>query len=160
MRDLKKIVFAKFKGKVDRGGSPYIGHLHRVANYAEKIVKGSYLTGFLHDVLEDTDLTADDLYLYGVSNSVINRVSVLTRADGIGYKSYIKKIKKYAKTNNDKIILAVKIADLNDNLNVSRLKVLQSDDFSRLKKYMEARQSLLDTLNFLNSIDEKKMKRD
>ena len=91
MRDLKKIVFAKFAGKVDRGGSPYIGHLHRVANFAEKIVKGSYLTGFLHDVLEDTDLTADDLYLYGVSNSVINRVSVLTRADGISYKSYIKK---------------------------------------------------------------------
>lgn len=156
MRDLKKIVFAKFAGKVDRGGSPYIGHLHRVANFAEKIVKGSYLTGFLHDVLEDTDLTADDLYLYGVSNSVINRVSVLTRADGVGYKSYIKKIKKYAKINNDKIILAVKIADLNDNLNVSRLKVLQSDDFCRLKKYMEARQSLEDTLNFLNSTDGKR----
>lgn len=62
--------------------------------------------------------------------------------------------------NNDRVILAVKIADLNDNLNVSRLKVLQSDDFNRLKKYMEARQSLLDTLIFLNSMDEKKMKRD
>lgn len=160
MMDLKKIVSAKFEGKVDRGGNPYIGHLHRVANFAEKIVKGSYLTGFLHDVLEDTDLTADDLYLYGVSNSVINRVSVLTRSDGVSYKSYIKKIKKYAKMNNDRVILAVKIADLNDNLNVSRLKVLQSDDFSRLKKYMEARQSLLDTLIFLNSMDEKKMKRD
>ena len=110
--------------------------------------------------MEDTDLTADDLYLLGVDDSVINRVSVLTRVDGVGYKNYIKKIKKYAKINNDRIILAVKIADLNDNLNVSRLKVLQSDDFSRLKKYMEARQSLLDTLNFLNSMYEKKMKRD
>lgn len=159
MKNLKKIVFAKFAGKVDRGGAPYIGHIHRVANRAEKIVKGSYLTGFLHDVLEDTDLTADDLYLLGVDDSVINRVTVLTRVDGVGYKNYIKKIKKYAKVNNDKIILAVKISDLNDNLNVSRLKVLQSDDFCRLKKYMEARQSLEDTLNFLNSMDGKKMKR-
>lgn len=156
MGNLEKIVFAKFEGKVDRGGNPYIGHLHRVANFAEKIVKGSYLTGFLHDVLEDTDLTADDLYLLGVDDSVINRVSVLTRVDGVGYKNYIKKIKKYAKINNDKIILAVKISDLNDNLNVSRLKVLQSDDFCRLKKYMEARQSLEDTLNFLNSTDGKR----
>lgn len=159
MENLKKIVFAKFAGKVDRGGAPYIGHIHRVANRAEKIVKGSYLTGFIHDVLEDTDLTADDLYLLGVDDSVINRVSVLTRVDGVGYKNYIKKIKKYAKVNNDKIILAVKISDLNDNLNVSRLKVLQSDDFCRLKKYMEARQSLEDTLKFLNSMDGKKMKR-
>lgn len=149
MENLKKIVLAKFEGKVDRGGNPYIGHIHRVANRAEKITKGSYLTGFLHDVFEDTDLTADDLYLHGVSNSVINRVSVLTREDGISYKSYIKKIKKYAKINNDIIILAVKIADLNDNLNVSRLRVLHCTDVNRLKKYMEARQSLEDTLRFL-----------
>lgn len=157
MKDrLVEVVIDKFRDKVDKGGYPYIEHLYRVADGAEELQVGSYMTGFLHDTLEDTDLTADDLYLYGVSNSVINRVSVLTRADGISYKSYIKKIKKYAKMNNDRVILAVKIADLNDNLNVSRLKVLQSDDFNRLKKYMEARQSLEDTLNFLNSMDGKK----
>ena len=111
---------------------------------------GSYITGLIHDALEDTDLTADDLFLLGVRNADINRVSVLTRKPDDVYEHYINRIKKYAKQHNDKIILAVKIADLNDNLNASRLKGLNNQDLLRLQRYMNARKKLSATLGNLN----------
>ena len=76
MKDrLVEVVIDKFRDKVDKGGHPYIGHLYRVADGAEELQVGSYMTGFLHDTLEDTDLTADDLFLLGVSNAVISTIS-------------------------------------------------------------------------------------
>lgn len=150
MKDrLVEVVIDKFRDKVDKGGHPYIEHLYRVADGAEELQVGSYMTGFLHDTLEDTDLTADDLFLLGVSNAVINRVSMLTKPHDMPYEKYIYRIKNYARKNRDKIILAVKIADLNDNLNVSRLKMLKDEDFKRLVRYMKARQKLSDVLNYL-----------
>lgn len=150
MKDrLVEVIIDKFRDKVDKGGHPYIEHLYRVAYGAEELQVGSYMTGFLHDTLEDTDLTADDLFLLGVSNAVINRVSMLTKPHDMPYEKYIGRIKNYARKNRDKIILAVKIADLNDNLNVSRLKMLRDEDFKRLVRYMKARQKLFDVLNYL-----------
>lgn len=146
---LIEVLIEKFRDKTDKGGKPYIEHIFRVAEEAEVIQVGSYLTGLLHDVLEDTDLTADDLYLLGVGNAVINRVTALTKNHDECYGTYINRIKKYAKKYNDKIILAVKIADLNDNLNISRLKNIQDRDFIRLKRYFFARQSLLNIFDNL-----------
>lgn len=147
---LIEVLIEKFRDKKDRGGHPYIEHIFRVAEEAEALQVGSYITGLIHDALEDTDLTADDLFLLGVRNADINRVSVLTRKPDDVYEHYINRIKKYAKQYNDKIILAVKIADLNDNLNVSRLKGLNNQDLLRLQRYMNARKKLSATLNNLN----------
>lgn len=147
---LIEVLIEKFRDKKDRGGHPYIEHIFRVAEEAEALQVGSYITGLIHDALEDTDLTADDLFLIGVRNADINRVSVLTRKPDDVYEHYINRIKKYAKQYNDKIILAVKIADLNDNLNVSRLKGLNNQDLLRLQRYMNARKKLSATLNNLN----------
>ena len=91
MKDrLIEVVIDKFR---DKGGHPYIEHLYRVADGAEELQVGSYVTGFLHDTLEDTDLTADDLFLLGVSNAVINRVSILTKPHDMPYEKYIGRIK-------------------------------------------------------------------
>ena len=137
MKDrLVEVVIDKFRDKVDKGGHPYIEHLYRVADGAEELQVGSYMTGFLHDTLEDTDLTADDLFLLGVSNAVINRVSMLTKPHDMPYEKYIDRIKNYARKNRDK-------------LNVSRLKMLKDEDFKRLVRYMKARQKLSDVLNYL-----------
>ena len=147
---LIEVLIEKFRDKKDRGGHPYIEHIFRVAEEAEALQVGSYITGLIHDALEDTDLTADDLFLLGVRNADINRVSVLTRKHDDVYEHYINRIKKYAKQYNDKIILAVKIADLNDNLNASRLKGLNNQDLLRLQRYMNARKKLSATLDNLN----------
>ena len=147
---LIEVLIEKFRDKKDRGGHPYIEHIFRVAEEAEALQVGSYITGLIHDALEDTDLTADYLFLLGVRNADINRVSVLTRKPDDVYEHYINRIKKYAKQYNDKIILAVKIADLNDNLNASRLKGLNNQDLLRLQRYMNARKKLSATLDNLN----------
>jgi len=147
---LIEVLIEKFRDKKDRGGHPYIEHIFRVAEEAEALQVGSYVTGLIHDALEDTDLTADDLFLLGVRNADINRVSMLTRKPDDVYEHYINRIKKYAKQYNDKIILAVKIADLNDNLNTSRLKGLNNQDLLRLQRYMKARKKLSATLDNLN----------
>lgn len=147
---LIEVLIEKFRDKKDRGGHPYIEHIFRVAEEAEALQVGSYVSGLIHDALEDTDLTADDLFLLGVRNADINRVSVLTRKPDDVYEHYINRIKKYAKQYNDKIILAVKIADLNDNLNASRLKGLSNQDLLRLQRYMNARKKLSATLDNLN----------
>ncbi|MFC2353156.1 hypothetical protein [Eikenella halliae] len=150
IEQLIEILIEKLRDQKDRGGHPYIEHIFRVAEEAEALQVGSYITGLIHDALEDTDLTADDLFLLGVRNADINRVSVLTRKPDDVYEHYINRIKKYAKQYNDKIILAVKIADLNDNLNASRLKGLNNQDLLRLQRYMNARKKLSATLNNLN----------
>lgn len=150
IEQLIEVLIEKFRDKKDRGGHPYIEHIFRVAEEAEALQVGSYVSGLIHDALEDTDLTADDLFLLGVRNADINRVSVLTRKPDDVYEHYINRIKKYAKQYNDKIILAVKIADLNDNLNASRLKGLNNQDLLRLQRYMNARKKLSATLDNLN----------
>lgn len=147
---MSEVLFEKFRDKTDRGGKPYIEHLFRVAEEAEAIQVGSYLSGLLHDALEDTNLTADDLYLLGVQDAVIDRVSVLTKLENENYETYIRRIKQYAKRRKDKVVLAVKIADLNDNLNLSRLSNLHESDWMRIKRYMKARQSLTQVFNNLN----------
>jgi len=108
IEQLIEVLIEKFRDQKDRGGHPYIEHIFRVAEEAEALQVGSYITGLIHDALEDTDLTADDLFLLGVRNADINRVSVLTRKPDDVYEHYINRIKKYAKQHNDKIILAVK----------------------------------------------------
>lgn len=150
IEQLIEVLIEKFRDQKDRGGHPYIEHIFRVAEEAEALQVGSYITSLIHDALEDTDLTADDLFLLGVRNADINRVSVLTRKPDDVYEHYINRIKKYAKQYNDKIILAVKIADLNDNLNASRLKGLNNQDLLRLQRYMNARKKLSATLDNLN----------
>ena len=145
-----EVLFEKFKDKTDRGGNPYIEHLFRVAEESEAICVGSYLTGLLHDAIEDTDLTSDDLYLLGVRRKVINRVSVLTKGEDENYRIYINRIKKYAKRHTDLNILAVKISDLNDNLNLSRLKSFNEGDLGRVQRYFAARNGLIEVFDGIN----------
>lgn len=152
---VSEVLFDKFRDKRDRGGRPYTEHLFRVAEEAEAIQVGAYLTGLLHDAIEDTDLTADDLYLLGVGSAVIDRVSVLTRLPHEGYELYVKRLKKYARRHKDKIVLAVKIADLTDNLNLGRLNSLQNSDWERVKRYMQTRQALIQMLATLNRKESK-----
>lgn len=149
MDKIKKTVIELFKDKTDRGGNPYIGHLLRVAQEAEALQAGSYLTGILHDTLEDTDFNEEDLLKLGVDNQDITRVRVLTKKNHDVYGDYINRINKYATEHKDKIILAVKIADLNDNLNVARLKSLNTRDLARLKRYIKAKAKLSKTFEEL-----------
>ena len=125
-----KIATEAHKGQVDKAGVAYIEHPKFVANLVnteeEKIV------ALLHDVIEDTTGTLQDLKKYGFSKEVIEAIILLTKNKTVKYSEYIRNIKL------NKIARIVKIADLKHNSDISRLSSITQKDLDRLKKYKEA----------------------
>lgn len=123
------------KGTIDKGGSLYILHplrvMHNVNTMEEKIV------AVLHDVIEDTEITYDMLISKGFPNQIIEALKSVTRNKDESYMNFIKR----AKLNP--IGRVVKLNDLNDNLNLSRIENPRKEDYDRLKKYEKAKKELL-----------------
>jgi Guanosine polyphosphate pyrophosphohydrolases/synthetases len=117
-------------GQTDKGGNPYILHPIRLMlnalNEQEKIV------ALLHDVVEDSEITLDDLRNEGFSEEIIEAVDRLTRRPTETYDEFIERIE-----DND-IARRVKILDLLDNSMMSRIKNPSEKDLERLKKYRKA----------------------
>ncbi len=121
-----------FEGKYDKGGEPYILHCLRVMNSLHTRDKELQCIAVLHDVVEDTDITLNDLLKIGFSLRVVNAVDILTHLPEDDYDTYIKRIS----LNEDARL--VKLADLRDNSNITRLKGLRKKDFDRMEKYHKA----------------------
>lgn len=103
----------KHKGQVDKGNVPFILHpLTLAMKFNNDDLRA---IAVLHDVLEDTDATVEDLEQIGMSETVVNAVIALTRNMNESYRTYIKRVKK------DPFARAVKIEDLNHNLQRDRL---------------------------------------
>lgn len=122
-----RIAAEAHKGMMDKGGSPYIHHPEWVAGHVEE-TEGKIL-GWLHDVLEDTSVTEDDLRAAGFPERIILRLRRLTRKDGQKYSEYIRLVAK------DRLTRKVKLADLENNRDISRIPEPQEEDFRRLTKY-------------------------
>lgn len=126
----------KHSGQLDKGGQPYIGHLKRVAdkldNYELKTI------AILHDILEDTDTTEQELYKMGFCESIVNVVAILTKPEGMEYFDYIARIKTSDKAKK------VKLADLSDNMRIDRIPNPTAKDFERFEKYKKAIEILKD----------------
>ncbi|PNX47996.1 MAG: hypothetical protein BV459_03225 [Thermoplasmata archaeon M11B2D] len=125
-------------GSVDLGGAPYILHPIRVA--ASLLVVWPYdyelaAIGLLHDVVEDTNMTFEDLEKIGFSPRVVDALRALTHKKGVPYDAYIDDL---IATKNWSAI-AVKLADLKDNANLSRLgNNVGAADIKRTEKYIRA----------------------
>ena len=118
------------RGQFDKGGSPYINHPLAVS----KMVKGEdeKIVALLHDVLEDSDLTADDLVEYGFPVEIVKAVKVLTKKQGVSYDTYLAEVKK------NKVARRVKIADITHNMDISRIAKPTRKDLQRVEKYKKA----------------------
>ena len=92
----------------------------------------STCVALLHDVVEDSDYTFEDLINEGFDDDIIEALKLLTHNDGSEYFTYIKRIK-----TND-IARSVKLADLKHNSDLSRLSVVSAESLIRQKKYLEA----------------------
>ena len=119
------------KGVKDKGGHDYIHHpirvMHAMSNDQEKIV------AILHDVVEDSDWTFERLKEEGFEDSVIESLRCVTKySEEEDYQEFIKR----AATN--KIATKVKMADIEDNLDLSRLGTLTEKDLIRIEKYKKA----------------------
>ena len=125
------IVLKAFDGVLDKGGKPYINHLIRVANGVlgnSDIREKLTVIGLLHDTIEDTHWTEEDLRKE-FPNDIVDAIVALTKVDGISYDDYIDGVMK-----ND-LATIVKISDLKDNMDVTRLPELGEYEIKRLKKY-------------------------
>lgn len=118
-------------GQLDRGGAPYI--LHPLAVAKEMTDEDTAAVALLHDVIEDTDWTVEDLLRSGIPQRVVSAVEKLTHKDGIPYLEYVEGLK------DDPIAAAVKKADLKHNCDLSRLgRPAGPKDLMRVEKYRQA----------------------
>ena len=123
-------------GQKDRAGAPYI--LHPIQLMIQMDSESAMMAAVLHDVVENSVWTLDDLRKEGFSNEVLNAVDSLTHRDkeGEDYWDYIKR------AGSDLIALKVKLADLLDNLNPNWLNKVTKEDKKRFERYRKAQQML------------------
>ena len=113
----------------DKAGKPYFGHIARVSNACKTPPAKIAL---LHDMIEDTDVTPEQMKELGFSEYIIKAVLCLTRQDDEPYENFIKRAAK------NPIAREVKIADLEDNMDVRRLNEVKEEDIERTEKYLKA----------------------
>ena len=131
-----KLCFEAHKNQVDKTGLPYVFHPFHLAEQ----MKDEYSTvcALLHDVVEDTEYTFEDLINMGFPNEVIEALKLLTHAEDVPYMDYVKAL------SVNPIAKAVKIADLTHNSDTTRLDVVDEWALKREDKYKKA-------LEFLNN---------
>nr|BBX76220.1 hypothetical protein MFLOJ_00070 [Mycobacterium florentinum] len=86
------IAAAAHAGQVDKAGMPYIGHVRRVASYVDPANTDAVVAALLHDVIEDTGLTAADLAERGIPQAAIDAIELLTRRDDQPSADYYRRI--------------------------------------------------------------------
>ena len=122
-------------GQVDKGGAPYILHplrvMLRVAPGAQQIV------AVLHDVVEDSEVTFEDLAREGFAAEVIAGLRAVTKIEGESYEDFV------ARAALDPVGKAVKLADLMENSDLSRIAEPSQKDMERVEKYGRAIEYLM-----------------
>jgi len=138
----EKIVERLFKEKTDKGGNPYLEHLYYVSNKLEDL--NMKTVGLLHDLLEDTNITASDLKQMGFTDEIIEALIIITKDGNDLYDEYINKILE----SHNLIAISVKAVDMEHNLDISRIKKPTKKDLERLeKKYKPNYEKIINYLN-------------
>ncbi|AHM63218.1 hypothetical protein D770_24865 [Flammeovirgaceae bacterium 311] len=139
MSTLKKaieIAVAAHKDQVDKTGSPYVEHLFRVMNLGKN--EEEKICGVLHDLVEDTYWTFEDLSTEGFSSEIMDALRCVTKtSETKDYNAFIDRIVC------NRLAIAVKINDLTDNLDVRRLDAISKKDVPRINKYLKAYKRLV-----------------
>ncbi|MDG0810619.1 HD domain-containing protein [Cohnella rhizosphaerae] len=126
----------KHRGQVDKGGSPYILHPLRVMQKAKR--DEERIVAVLHDVVEDTDVTLDELRVMGFDERIVTAIDHLTRRGGETYNDFILRVKQ------NELATRVKLLDIEDNSDLSRLQEVTEQDENRLRRYQKAVELLAD----------------
>ena len=132
-----RLIFEAHAGQTDKCGLPYVCHPLHVAESMEDEV--TCTAALLHDVVEDTDVTFEDLAEMGFAPEVIRILRLLTHDPAVPYMDYVRRIKE------DPQAVKVKLSDLRHNSDLTRIDHVTQKDLDRVKKYNEAMELLLDT---------------
>lgn len=118
------------EGQLDKAGVDYIEHPIYVASQVD--TEEEKAVALLHDVIEDSPVSAEELLQAGLPETVVTAVQVLTKKKEQDYQTYLETVKK------NPLARVVKLADLKHNSNLSRLSSITEKDRERLKKYKKA----------------------
>ena len=121
-------------GQVDRGGNPYILHPLRVM-FAVKTLE-EQIVAVLHDVVEDTTITLNYLAEKGFSNQILDAIDALTKRSGET------RLEAAYRALSNPISKIVKIADVTDNMDLSRILTPSTKDYLRIKEYFQVKKIL------------------
>lgn len=130
LEDAISIAALAHRGQKDKAGAPYL--LHPLRMMLRMKSEAAMMAAVLHDVVEDTDWTIEGLREQGFPKEVLAAVGCLTHRDGESYEEFIGRVQ------SNQIAQQVKIADLEDNMNIQRIGQLNSKDLERLEKYHRA----------------------
>lgn len=125
-----KLCFEIHKDQFDKSEIPYVFHPFYLASQFDN--EDLVVIALLHDVIEDSDLTLEDLVEYGFDEKVIAAIDVLTHKKGYSYMEYIRLIK------TNELAKQVKLVDLTHNSDLNRLEVVSDKDLKRIEKYQKA----------------------
>ena len=128
-------------GQVDKAGKDYFFHPCTVADIFDKKFKHlltneelfiGVCVALLHDVLEDSEFTQNDMLKFGIPFEIVSRCEIITRGKDESYMNFVRRC------GDEKIVRYVKMADLLHNMDITRLEELTDYDLTRLKKYHKA----------------------
>lgn len=124
------LCFETHKNQKDKSGLPYVFHPFHLAELMDDEI--STVCALLHDVVEDSDCTFDDLRDMGFPDEVIGVLKLLTHEDGVYYFDYVKSLSSHP------VARKIKLADLRHNSDLSRLDSVSEYDLRRNEKYLSA----------------------
>ena len=132
-------------GQVDKGGADYIGHPLRVMEMCD--TEEQKIVAVLHDVVEDSDWTFEKLEAEGFSSEVIEALKCVTKlSKDEDYDEFIKRVMR------NELAMKVKVKDLEDNLDLSRITDVTQIDIERGAKYYAAHDKLTTILEYLDLV--------
>ena len=131
-----KLCFQAHKDQVDKSGIPYIFHPIHLAEQMKD--EDTTIVALLHDVVEDTPCTLEDLSAMGFGPQIIAAIRLMTHEEGVPYLDYVAKIKE------NPIAKAVKLADLQHNSDLTRLDYVNEKALERVRKYGKAMKLLIE----------------
>ncbi len=131
----KAIATSAHEGQVDKAGKPYIEHPMRVMNMGKTVEEK--IAGVLHDVVEDSDWTFEMLEKEGIPKDVMDALRCVTKlSEDEDYNHFIERVK------TNPLAVKVKLNDLKDNMDITRLGEVTEKDLARLNKYIRAYRQL------------------
>ena len=124
------VMYQAHQGQMDKGGFPYCFHPYQVAQGMDDEI--SCTCALLHDVVEDTDLTFEDLAGMGFAAEVIDVLKLLTHREDVSYMDYVRNLA------GNPVARKVKLSDLHHNSDLSRINEVTEKDLERIGQYKEA----------------------
>lgn len=125
-----KLCFEGHKEQKDKSGLPYVFHPFHLAE--QMTTEETTVVALLHDLLEDTSYTANDLAAMGFDKDIIDAICLMTHSDEVDYMDYVRAMKE------NPIARRVKIADLKHNSDLTRLDTVDEKSLKRREKYLKA----------------------